>query len=155
MAVLACFWPFFGALDILHFATKLSPDVFSWLQGGSKHFTTPFEGSPPPTQLTNPSHKSQLSRAINYYWAILDSWKYPYRQVRTMLCYYLEAISCSSILSSFKKVIRKLANGKQEGTEEDVTLLHFSTSELQKNFKAENGAAKKFHNPEIKYKGGW
>ena len=25
----------------------------------------PFEGSPPPTQLTNPSHKSQLSRAIN------------------------------------------------------------------------------------------
>ena len=72
-----------------------------------------------------------------------------------MLSYYLEAISCSSILSSFKKVIRKLANGKQEGTEEDVTLLHFSTSELQKNFKAENGAAKKFHNPEIEYKGGW
>ena len=72
-----------------------------------------------------------------------------------MLCYYLEAISCSSILSSFKKVIRKLANSKQEGTEEDVTLLHFSTSELQKNFKAENGAAKKFHNPEIEYKGGW
>ena len=26
----------------------------------------PFEGSRPPTQLTNPSHKSQLSRAINY-----------------------------------------------------------------------------------------
>ena len=49
----------------------------------------------------------------------------------------------------------RLANGKQEGTEEDMTLLHFSTSELQKNFKAENGAAKKFHNPEIKYKGGW
>ena len=49
----------------VHFAKKLSPDVFSWLQGGFKHFTTPFEGSPPPTQLTNPSHKSQLSRAIN------------------------------------------------------------------------------------------
>ena len=27
--------------------------------------------------------------------------------------------------------------------EEDMTPLHFSTSELQKNFKAENGAAKK------------
>ena len=27
----------------------------------------PFEGSQPPTQLTNPSNKSQLSRAINYY----------------------------------------------------------------------------------------
>ena len=26
----------------------------------------PVEGSPPPTQLTNPSHKSQLSRAIDY-----------------------------------------------------------------------------------------
>ena len=36
---LACFWPFFGALDILHFATTLSPDVFSWLQGGPRHFT--------------------------------------------------------------------------------------------------------------------
>ena len=35
-----------------------------------------------------------------------------------------------------------------------MTPLHFSSSELQKNFKAENGTAKKFHNPEIKYKGG-
>ena len=26
----------------------------------------PFEGSPPPTQLTNPSNKRQFSRAINY-----------------------------------------------------------------------------------------
>ena len=27
---------------------------------------SPFDGSRPPTQLTNPSHKSQLSRAIDY-----------------------------------------------------------------------------------------
>ena len=45
---------------------KLSPYIFSLLQGGSKHFTPPFEASPTPTQLTNPSHKSQLSRAIDY-----------------------------------------------------------------------------------------
>ena len=46
------------------FCKKLYPDVFSWLQGGSKH--PPFEGSLPPTQSTNPSHKlswvGQLTR---------------------------------------------------------------------------------------------
>ena len=64
-AVFFCYDSYLWANQV-HFAKKLSPYIFSLLQGGSKHFTPPFEGSPPPTQLTNPSHKSQLSRAINY-----------------------------------------------------------------------------------------
>jgi len=56
-----------SGLDSLHTSSsKSSLRITSRLQGGSKHFTTPFRRVSPPTQLTNPSHKSQLSRAINY-----------------------------------------------------------------------------------------
>ena len=48
--LLACFWLFWrssfaGDLYLwanhVYFAKKISPDLFSWPQGGSKHFTTP------------------------------------------------------------------------------------------------------------------
>ena len=70
------FWPFWCIFFIVTqinrhtkyiLQTKLSPDVLSWLQRKAPNILhLPFEGSPPPTQLTNPSHKSQLSRAIDY-----------------------------------------------------------------------------------------
>ena len=33
----------------VYFAKKMSLGVSYWPQGGSKHFTPPLEGSPPPT----------------------------------------------------------------------------------------------------------
>ena len=75
MAVLSRFVSFLGAVFLLWlifmgkpiaFCKKKCPQMsFPGCREAPNILHPPFEGSPPPTQLTNVSHKSQLSRAIN------------------------------------------------------------------------------------------
>ena len=76
MAVFSRFLTFFSAFFVVvthsygqtkYILQKNRPQMsFPGCREAPNILHSPFEGPPLPTQLTNPSHESQLSRAINY-----------------------------------------------------------------------------------------